>query len=199
MTRSRGPRPQDDTRRLILDSARKHFADKGYAGASLRAIARDAGVDPALVHHYFDGRAALYAAALAGSPFSDPDWLLKQVIDGPIEGLGERAARCFLEVWEDPESKSRFVTLFRSSCTDDGLVESREFLATRAFTALTEHLGLDRSALRAELAAAVLSGTAGHRYMLRDAALAMVSIDDLVATLAPHIQQLLVEPLPEAA
>lgn len=165
----------------------------------MRAIARDAGVDPALVHHYFDGRAALYAAALADSPFSDPNWLLNQVVDGPIEKLGERAARCFLQVWEDPDSKGRFVTLYRSSHTADGLLESRDFLATRAFAALTQHLGLDRSVLRAELVAAVLSGTAGHRYLLADPTLAVMDIDDLVAVLAPHIQQLLVEPLPEAA
>lgn len=199
MKKSRGPRPQDDTRRLILESARRHFADNGYSGASLRAIARDAGVDPALVHHYFAGRGDLYAAALADSPFSEPTWLLERVGDCPIERLGERAARCYLQIWEDPETQARCITLFRSSGTEEGRLASKEMVGKQAFIALTDHLGLDHSELRGELVAALLAGTASHRHMVSNAALATVDFDELVAALAPHIQQLLVEPLRTAA
>ncbi len=61
-----GRRPGNaDTRGEIIEAAKRVFAAKGYDGASLRAVAREAEVDPALVHHYFDGKASLFVAAMA--------------------------------------------------------------------------------------------------------------------------------------
>ena len=61
-----GRRPGNvDTKSEIVEAAKRVFAAKGYDGASLRAVAREAEVDPALVHHYFDGKAALFVAAMA--------------------------------------------------------------------------------------------------------------------------------------
>ena len=72
-----GRRPGNaDTRGAIVEAAKRVFAAKGYDGASLRAIAREAGVDPALVHHYFDGKASLFVAAMA-LPF-DPRHVQEQ-------------------------------------------------------------------------------------------------------------------------
>src|SRR6478735_1566627 len=63
--KGRGRRPGGtDTRAVIVDAARRSFAAKGYDKASMRGIAREAGVDPALVHHYFEGKAGLFAATL---------------------------------------------------------------------------------------------------------------------------------------
>src|SRR3954469_19466286 len=96
-TRRPGRRPgQSSSRDDILSSARVLFGERGYDKASIRAIAREAGVDPALVHHYFGSKEELFAAAME-FPI-DPKLILAQFA-GPREELGERIVRIFLRVW----------------------------------------------------------------------------------------------------
>ena len=65
MSGRRGRRPgAPDTRAAILAAARSRFAEHGYAGTTIRAVATDAGVDAALVHHYFGTKDELFLAAL---------------------------------------------------------------------------------------------------------------------------------------
>src|SRR6478752_1083882 len=93
--RGRGRRPGGpDTRTVIVDAARSSFAANGYDKSSLRGIARDAGVDPALVHHYFDGKAALFAETL--SMPVDPARLVERIVAGGPEGVGRRLIETFL-------------------------------------------------------------------------------------------------------
>src|SRR5580700_7347 len=95
-----GRRPGNvDTRSEIVEAAKRVFAAKGYDGASLRAVAREAGVDPALVHHYFDGKAALFVAAMA-LPFDPRE--VKAHAAAP-EYSGARTIEAFLSMWDRAE------------------------------------------------------------------------------------------------
>jgi AcrR family transcriptional regulator len=96
----RGRRPgSPDTRAAILVEARALFAAKGYAGTSVRAVATAAGVDAALVHHYFGTKDDLFLAALR-APL-DPREVLAPVAAAGVDGAGERLVRIFLSVWDD--------------------------------------------------------------------------------------------------
>lgn len=95
--RPRGRRPAgSDTRGAIVRAARSEFAERGYDGTSLREVARRAGVDAALVHHYFDGKAGLFGAAM-DLP-TDPGERIRQLVDQGRAGIGERLVRLFLTV-----------------------------------------------------------------------------------------------------
>src|SRR5919202_2219610 len=113
-----GRRPGPSTTRgAILDAARRRFADAGYDGASIRAIAADAGVDPAVVLHFFGSKDGLFRAAV-GWPF-DPEVIAARVAaDGP-GGLGPRIARVFLGFWEDPRTRAPLLALLRSAMAHD--------------------------------------------------------------------------------
>src|SRR4051812_27986219 len=94
-----GRRPgNQDTREAILDAARKAFSERGYDGASIRAIATGAAVDPALVHHYFGTKEQLFLAAIE-APIN-PGELIPLVLSQGIEGAGERLVTTFLSVWD---------------------------------------------------------------------------------------------------
>ena len=97
-----GRRPgRGDTRAEIVDAARAAFTERGYDGASLRSIARDAGVDPSLVHHYFDGKAALFVAAL-DLP-ADPRAIKEQVEAATsVRRAAGRPAKAVEAVTNDP-------------------------------------------------------------------------------------------------
>jgi AcrR family transcriptional regulator len=101
MSGRRGRRPgAPDTRAAILSAARSRFAEHGYAGTTIRAVATDAGVDAALVHHYFGTKDELFLAAIE-LPV-DPRQVLASAMNGGPEGAGERFLTVFLAVWDDP-------------------------------------------------------------------------------------------------
>src|SRR6476661_8008143 len=98
----RGRRPgAPDTRAAILASARALFAEHGYAGTTVRAVATAAGVDGALVHHYFGTKQDLFLAALE-LPVDPRVVLAGAVAEGP-DTAGDQMLRVFLSVWDDPE------------------------------------------------------------------------------------------------
>src|ERR1700722_9828946 len=100
-----GRRPGNvDTRGEIVEAAKRVFAAKGYDGASLRAVAREAQVDPALVHHYFDGKASLFVAAMA-LPF-DPRAVAEGHAGPPSDSTsspGVMVVAGFLTMWDHAE------------------------------------------------------------------------------------------------
>src|SRR6478736_4707021 len=96
----RGRRPgTPDTRTAILHAARKAFAARGFSGTTIRSAATDAGVDAALVHHYFGTKDDLFVAAME-LPI-DPRPVIAGVVAGGPDGAGERLLRAFLSVWDD--------------------------------------------------------------------------------------------------
>ncbi len=191
-TARRGPgRPADggDRRAAILDSALKLFADKGYTGASVRGIARGAGVDPALVHHYFGTKEQVFVAAMR-LPVSPGD-LLPEVLAGDPAQLGERLVRMFLGVWERPDFRAPMLGMLRSAMTaEQGAAMLGEFVGSallgRVAAAVDGVGGVDP--LRVQAAAAQLVGVVILRHVIALEPLASATTDEIVALVAPVVQ-----------
>jgi AcrR family transcriptional regulator len=196
--RPRGRRPGgEDTRATIVQAARSEFADQGYDATSLRGIARRAGVDPALVHHYFEGKPALFAEVM-DLPV-DPSALIDQVIAGPREQVGAALVETFLDVWDSPAGRERFQAVVRSASSHDEASRMlREFLTREIFgriaTELSPAAGADAVAtaqLRAGLAAGQMLGMAMMRYVVDFPEVVRASREELVALVGPAIQRYL--------
>ena len=182
-----GRRPGPGTSRgAILDAARRWFAQAGYEGASIRAIAADAGVDPAVVLHFFGSKDGLFTAAV-GWPF-DPATITTQLAaDGP-DGLAPRLARVFLGFWEDPRTRAPLLALLRSAMTHEpSATLLREFVVREMFAPIAGLVGGPDPRLRLELAAAHLVGVAVLRYALGVEPVASAGVDELVRQLTPSL------------
>ena len=189
----RGRRPGGpDTRASIVDAARTSFAAKGYDKTSLRGIARDAAVDPALVHHYFDGKAALFAETMAVSV--NPSELIGHVLEGDRSRLGWRLVETFLSVWDQPAHRESLVALVRSSLTSEEAARMlREFLGREVFGRLAASTGASDPQLRGALAASQMIGVVVARYVVRLPAVADATPEELVERLGPVLQGYLVD------
>lgn len=179
-----------DTRGTILAVARSEFAAKGYDGASVRGIARAAGVDPALVHHYFGTKERVFVAAMA-LPF-EPQHVLPQLLAGPDEDLGERVVRFFLGVWARPEGRAPFLGMLGSAVTNEQAAAMlREFVSSAILARVASALELPDRELRVAVAAAQLIGMGLLRYVVRVEPLAGATDDEVVALVAPAVQRYL--------
>ncbi|MGH8791409.1 MAG: TetR family transcriptional regulator [Stackebrandtia sp.] len=189
-TRRSGRRPgSPDTRAEILAAAREAFAAHGFVRSSIRRIAADAGVDPALVHHYFGTKKKLFLAAIE-APF-DPTEIIEPIVAGGIDGLGERLVRTFVTVWDGPIG-TRAVAFIRSAISDPEvapLVE--EFIMTQIIgSALAETaIGLDHLERRGSLVASQLMGMALARYILKLPPLVGLPPEDMAKLYGPTIQR----------
>lgn len=187
----------EDTRGAILESARADFAEKGYDATSLRGVARRAGVDPALIHHYFGGKAELFAQTMQ-IPV-DPAALMEAIVAGPREDVGEALVRTFLRVWDSPEGRQRFEALVRSAVTHEEAARMlREFLTREIFGRITRRLTPDGATgtlgnheLRAGMAAGQMVGMAMMRYIIGFPSVVNASHDELVELVGPTIQRYL--------
>lgn len=192
---ARGRRPGGpDTRQAVLDAARRRFAEVGYARASLRSIAAEAAVDPSLVVHYFGSKEGLFRAVVEW-PF-DPAIFLDQLTAAGPDGLGRRLTAGFLGVWEDAETGPRLQAVFRAAVTDDAVTALiREFLTEVVTVRLVDVIGRERAEYGVELALGTLLGVAVVRHILRVDPLAGLALEDLVAKMAPVVEQHLGGPL----
>ncbi len=191
----RGRRPgAPDTRAAILDAARSAFADKGFAGTTIRAVASTAGVDAALVHHYFGTKDDLFLAAME-LPV-DPRRILGPALAGGPDGAGERLMRAFLTLWDDPEIAPSLVGIVRSALQPGG-----ERLLTQGFVPVVlmpagAALGIDRPDLRMPLVISQVAGLILTRYVIGLEPIASMPADEVVATYAPVLQHYLTGDLP---
>ncbi len=192
----RGRRPAgEDTRAEILDAARAEFSLRGYDASSLRAIARLAEVDPALVHHYFDGKAALFVEAM--SIPVNPVFLIDAILAGPREGVGERLAATFFDIWDSPPGRERLVALIRSAVSqEDAARMLREFLTREVFAKVALSMDVPQPHLRAGLAAAQMIGVAMMRYVIGFEPVVGASTGEIVALVGPTLQRYLADPDP---
>jgi AcrR family transcriptional regulator len=185
-----GRRPgNQDTRGRIITAARHAFAAKGFAGASMRAIAAEAGVDAALIHHYFENKQQLFLATIA-LPLGLPR-MLETVAAGDRSGLGERLVRTVLGVW-DSELQPSLVAAIRTALTDPGLTRSvGEFLTLEVIGHVLpqDDLSAEEADRRAGLVASQILGLVIGRYVLRLPVLANRPTDDLIAEVGPTVQR----------
>lgn len=189
--RRRGrPRGVSDSRARIIASAVDDFGEKGYDGATIRSIAARAGVDSALVHHYFGTKADLFAEAV-GIPLR-PDIDVPGILTGPRDEVGERLIRYVLEAFEQPEVRRRGVMLLRTaigSRVTTPLLAG--FLSRELLSRISRSLDVDDADLRASLVASQIAGMLIARYVLKLPALAAAPVEDLVARVGPTVQRYL--------
>ena len=191
----RGRRPGGpDTRATILRAARTRFAEAGFAGTSVRSVAALAGVDPALVHHYFGTKDDLFVAALELRV--DPRAAVVPVLEGGLEGAGERLMRLLVSVWDDEEARRPLLALVRGVVEPGGAQLVRDGFVRMVLTPVTEALEVDEPERRASLLASQLVGVVLLRYVVGLEPLASMPADVLVATYAPVLQGFLADPLP---
>jgi len=189
---ARGPgRPTDDVDRRadILAAARREFADRGFDQASVRGIARAAGVDPALVHHYFGSKQDVFVAAVQFP--ADALRIVQGLFDGDLAEVGSRLVRHFLGVYEHAVQREPVLALLRSAMGQESVATMmREFVTAALIGPAASHLGVPQAEarLRAELAIAQLIGVAMLRYVLKAEPLASASVDELVRRLGPVVQ-----------
>ena len=191
-----GRRPDGgpDTREAILAAARDLFARQGFDRTSIRAIAGEAQVDAALVHHYFGTKDQLLAASLEWP--IDPAVVLGDLSDDP-DHAGEELVRRVLGVWEgDPESRRRLTALIRTGMSHDHAAALlRELFGRTILAALRNLVVSDRAELRAALAGTQMGGLILGRYIIGVPAVANASVSELVAVVGPSVQRYLTGPL----
>lgn len=186
----RGRRPgAPDTRAAILGAAREAFAAKGFSGTTIRGIASAAGVDAALVHHYFRTKDDLFLAALE-LPV-DPREVLASAVEGPLEEAGVRFLRAFLSVWDDPSHRPALLGLARGLLDPAGQqLLSGGFLPV-VLLPLGTALGLDQPELRMPLVASQVIGLIIVRYLLAVEPVASMPTEQVVAAFGPTLQRYL--------
>ena len=190
--RRTGRRPGDSgAREAILREARQSFGSAGFSGTTIRGVARAAGVDPALVHHYFGTKGELFAASLE-LPF-DPTVVVPALLAEGMDGLGERVVRTFLGIWDATPGQGPLLALIRSAASDETAAQSlRDFVTRVVIGPLARATGVEDAELRASMAASQVVGLAMARYVIRLEPLASASVDELApsvgATLDRYLQ-----------
>jgi AcrR family transcriptional regulator len=190
MARSGRRRGPSTSRATILSVAASRFADAGYDATSLRGIAAEAGVDPAVVVHFFGSKDGLFRAAV-GWPF-DPSDMRAELAETTSEPIATQLAQTFFRFWDDPTTGPTLLALLRSAMTHPtSTALLREFLMRRLFGQISELLPTPDVELRVELAAGQLIGLALLRYALRVEPIASAPVEELVKRCAPALATLL--------
>jgi AcrR family transcriptional regulator len=197
--RRSGRRPGNSgTREAILAAAQRQFAELGYDRSSLRSIAAAAGVDQRLVQYFFGSKQKLFVAAV-DVPFDPRDTILP-VLEGQLDGLGERLARAIVGVLEDPVTRARVVGIARAAATEPATAEMVRGIRDRALADLREvladALGDEEADLRLSLLNSQFLGLVMARYIVQIEPLASLPPDQLVACLAPALQHCVSGPIP---
>jgi AcrR family transcriptional regulator len=195
-----GRRPgNQDTREAILAAAREAFADRGFDAASIRSIAAAAGVDPALVHHYFGTKDQLFLDAMQ-APL-DPAEAVSTVLSQGPDGAGERLARMMLGIWDSPAGTAVLAVL-RSAVSNDMIARMlREFVTHRILKRISKEIGGDQAegVLRGNLVASQVAGIVMLRYVIKIEPMASLPAESIVALIGPTLQRYLTGPLPVEA
>ena len=186
------------TREAILAAARTRFGDYGYDGATIRGIAADAGVDAALVHHFFGTKERLFAAAMR-LPVLPSELVAAALAAGaqePGQSLGEHMLRTVLGAWDVAEMRATFLGLLRSAMTSEQAAGMLAEFATETILGRIAEVAAPGSAgaerqFRAALVASQVLGLALTRYVLELDPLAQAGTDELAAAIGPTLERYL--------
>jgi AcrR family transcriptional regulator len=187
--RGPGRRPgESGTRPAILAAARGQFAEHGWDRTTIRAIAGDAGVDPALVLHFFGSKAGLFTAAMAW-PF-DTEAAVEQIVTGPRTQVGRRLVEFFLSVWEDPERREPIMVMLRAATTNEQAASLlRDALMNLILGPVGERLALPDAPLRMSLCSSQLIGLGVARYIVGLEPLASLAPERVADLVGPTLQR----------
>jgi AcrR family transcriptional regulator len=192
--RSGRRRGTTQTREAIAIAAQTQFAEVGYDRATFRLIATAAGVDPALVVHFFGSKEQLFNEVMTLPPgLADAITSLAQ---GPRAEVGRRLAEVIVAGFENPATRRIIIGRIRSASQHPEAAELVRQAVAGDLARLTAALDVDQPDVRAVLAGVQVVGTALARYVVRVEPLASMPAPRLVELLAPTFQRLLVEPLP---
>ncbi|GAA5044683.1 TetR/AcrR family transcriptional regulator [Nocardia callitridis] len=179
-------RRSDATRAAILEAARTRFAAEGRYKATIRAIAADAAIDPAMVMRYFGSKDGLFAAAI------EIDLALPDLAAVEPDELGATVIRRFLEIWEGGSDSEVLLTLLRSAISDETVsVRIREIFTGQVLPAVLRVGDPADAPRRGGLIVTQLLGLALCRYVLRLPPVVDLTPDQIVADLAPTLQRYL--------
>ena len=190
------PAGSSDTRDRILASARELFARNGIGNTSIRAVAAAAGVDSALVHHYFGTKERLFAAAVH-IPI-DPMEVIGPLREVPVEELGYKLPSTLLPLW-DSEIGTAFMATLRSILAGSEVNLFRSFIqdviAVEVGSRVDDPPG--SGIVRIEFVASQLVGVVIARYILELEPFASLPADQIARTIAPNLQRYLTGDLPD--
>lgn len=186
----RGRRVEGDSRAEILEAARVLFAAGGFQGTTTRRIAERAGVDVALIHHFFGSKAALFAAAI---DLPGVAAAVEARITAPAGDRAEGLARLYLEQLF-AQNITSFSALLRTALgSPEAIPGLRKMLGETVMLTASRALGGPDAALRAELMAAQMVGILILRHLVGVEPIASASVDDLVRHLRAPLQALIGE------
>ncbi|WP_063042598.1 TetR/AcrR family transcriptional regulator [Nocardia grenadensis] len=186
-----GRRPgRSGARDAILAAARERFAKSGFDKTSIRAVAADAEVDPALVHHYFGTKQQLFAAVVE-LPV-DPEIVLRQVDAVPLDRLGETIVAAVVGLWDSPAGAGA-VALVRSLVASGDTSLARDFLLSVVLERVRQRIATDTDdgRLRVALAASQMAGLVISRKILALQPVSGLPLPQLVAAVGPTVQRYL--------
>ncbi|MEU0598972.1 TetR family transcriptional regulator [Streptomyces sp. NPDC006393] len=183
------PRRSDATRHAILDAARARFAADGYERATIRAIARDAKIDPSMVMRYYGNKEGLFAAVVS------PDLRLPDVAALPREEVGRALVSHFLRLWEE---NGELTAILRVGVTNPAGAERLQKVFREQLLPVAQAVCPDPEQVpqRAALVVSQLLGLALTRYVLRIPAVVALASEEILAWLAPTVQRYLIAPHP---
>ncbi|MDO3636734.1 TetR/AcrR family transcriptional regulator [Mycolicibacterium arseniciresistens] len=189
------PAGPSDTRDRILNSARELFARNGINNTSIRSIAAGAGVDPALVHHYFGNKKQLFAAAIR-API-DPMDIITPLREVPVDQIGHLLPRLLLPLW-DSEAGKGFIATLRSLLAGSEVTLLRSFLqeviAVEIGPRVDDPPGSGR--IRIQFVASQLVGVMMARYILELEPFSSLPVEQIAETIGPNLQRYLTGDLP---
>lgn len=193
--RRRGRRPGGaDTREALVNAAREVFIEQGFTGATVRAIATRAGVDAAMVNHWFGGKEGLFGEAVLKLPFNPAD-IVKDLLAADADEIGETVVRKFVTTW-DVTGGGVFTALMRSVTShEDAALMLKDFFFKHIFKHVIGKLSPDQQEFRATLVATQIVGIGMVRYVTRFEPLASADVDALAAAIGPTIQRYITGPI----
>lgn len=179
----------------ILDTARKLFAEHGFEGTSLRQVARAAGVDPAMIHHFFSGKDELFALSVELP--ADPEQVLAGMAESDPAQRAELIVRTVLRLWDSPAQAGLLAFLRGTIGSKAKTSLLRETVARRVISRIMASVPgpPDEVALRGNLVATQVVGLMMVRYVVRLEPLASAPPEDVVRLVAPNVQRYLTGPI----
>ena len=181
------------SRDAVLSAAKERFATEGYEKTTLRAIARDAHVDPSMVLYLFGSKEELFRESLR--LIIDPEVLVAALTGATDDepDIGTRMVRTYLRIWETPDTAATVRAMLQSATSNSHAHDAfRGFMQNYVLTAVSGVLGGGEQArLRATLAASQLVGTALLRYVIEVPPLATLPVEEVVALIAPTVTRYL--------